>query len=351
MRRVLVGMSGGVDSSVAAALLIDEGYEVMGFSINLVSCDRPIDRSCCSAADRQDARAVCEHLGVPHLTVDERLAFRDRVVGPFVEGYLGGCTPSPCIACNEYVKFRALLHEANRLGYDFIATGHYARVERDAVGMKLLKGIDVDKDQSYFLCRTDQRTLARTLFPLGAMTKKDVRLVASAKRLPVHAKPESQEVCFIPDDDYVAFIESRAGERLPGPGDFVDASGRLLGRHRGIHAYTIGQRRGLGLSSVARWYVLRIDKDRNKVVLGSDEELSRLEMDVHSLVWVGGIAPSCPNVTVKIRSTHAGVYATIKPCGEGRAHITFTEPVRAVAPGQAAVFYNGDELLGGGWIE
>lgn len=348
--RVVVGMSGGVDSSVAAALLAEKGYEVIGVSLNLLSCDRPIERSCCSAKDREDARAVCEQLGIAHSVVDCRARFREGVIEPFIRDYLAGRTPSPCILCNELVKFPALLEEAKKSGAKFVATGHYARVTRDREGSHLLKGSDAEKDQSYFLFGLDQTFLSKIIFPLGGMTKMQTRRIAEDKCLRTRAKPDSQEVCFVPDDDYMGFIEDRAGADIRGPGNFIDTRGKAVGRHKGIHSYTIGQRRGLGFGIGKRQYVVRIDAEKNDVVLGGEADLMRSEMIVDNVSWTDPRRSENKRATVKIRSTHEGVPCSIEIMDGGRAHVRFDEPVRAIAPGQAAVFYDGDEVLGGGWI-
>lgn len=351
MSKVVIGMSGGVDSSVAAALLAEQGYEVIGVSINLLSCDKPIEKSCCSARDREDARAVCEQLGIAHNVVDCRGRFREGVIEPFIKEYLGGRTPSPCILCNELIKFPVLLDEAKKAGAKFIATGHYARVTRDREGSHLLKGADPEKDQSYFLFGLNQTFLSKIIFPLGGMTKKQVRKIAGDKCLKTGKKPDSQEVCFVPDDDYTGFIEDRAGELLKGTGNFVDVQGKIVGRHKGIHAYTIGQRRGLGFGIGKRQYVVRIDADRNEVVLGSDRDLLCSEMIVENVSWTNSRRTLDKKATVKIRSTHSGVPCKFEILETGKIHVRFDKPVRAIAPGQTAVFYDGDEVLGGGWIK
>lgn len=348
---MLVGMSGGVDSSVAAALLKGLGFELAGLSVNALSCDRGAEAPCCSARDREDARRVCEAIGIPHFTFDMRAEFRREVVEPFVAGYLAGLTPSPCVVCNEKIKFRALLGEAERLGFDAVATGHYARVARIDGRAVLLRAADERKDQSYFLCRLGEETLSRVVFPLGALTKEEVRRIAAEMGLPTRAKRESQEACFVSNEGCAAFVEERAGEELPGPGFFVDVGGKRLCRHRGIHAYTVGQRRGLGFGSGRRQYVVRIDAERNEVILGSDEELMTREIVVGDIVRCGPPGELPREASVKIRSTHAGSRAQVRHLGAARARVIFDEPVRAAAPGQAAVFYVGDEVAGSGWIE
>jgi tRNA-specific 2-thiouridylase len=344
-------MSGGVDSSVAAALLSDEGYAVMGLSMHLYSCNREKERSCCSARDRMDARAVCERLSIPLKVVDLRERFRKSIVEPFVEEYIAGRTPSPCVRCNELIKFPVLLAEAMGSESSTFATGHYARVvEEDGIA-RLFRARDGDKDQSYFLFCLTQEVLRGLRFPLGEMTKEDVRAFARERRLPVHEKAESQEICFVTDDDYAGFVEFQAPERLGGPGDFVDGDGARIGHHRGVHAYTIGQRRGLGIGGGPRKYVVGIDRDANAVALGTNEDLMKERMTVVSVNWIHPSFARSRDATVKIRSTHAGEGAHIKPVDGGRVEVEFARPVRAIAPGQAAVFYDGDEVIGGGWIE
>ncbi|MFH0798631.1 MAG: tRNA 2-thiouridine(34) synthase MnmA [Pseudomonadota bacterium] len=349
-KKILVGMSGGVDSSVAAVLLAKQGFEVAGVSLNLLSCDRQIERSCCAPEDRMDAREVCAQMGLGHSVVDCRLLFREAVIDPFVSEYLRGRTPSPCIICNERVKFQALLKEADRQGARYIATGHYARIA-GGESFRLLCAEAREKDQSYFLFRMNQEELARTIFPLGAMTKGEVRKTASEFGLATRDKPESQEVCFVPDGDCAAFLEAREGSSIKGPGNFIDARGRVLGRHRGIHAYTIGQRRGLGFGIGRRQYVVRIDPEKNEIVLGSDKELLCSEMTVRDVSWVAGKPGVLTEATVRIRSTHAGEKAELSADEDGCIRVRFERPVRAIAPGQAAVFYREDEVMGGGWIE
>jgi len=343
-------MSSGVDSSVAALLLKERGYDVIGASMNLLTCHRDRDRSCCSAEDRRDARLVCSQLNIPYHVFDYRALFREKVIAPFVEEYLEGRTPSPCILCNEHLKFSAFFEEADRLGARYVATGHYARIVQNGDAVHLLKGMDAGKDQSYFLFPLKQKELSRLLFPLGEMTKDESRNLASAAGLSTHEKPESQDICFIQDDDYVSFVEEAAGSRLMGPGNFVDRDGTVLGRHGGIHAYTIGQRRGLGFGLGRRQYVVKIDPGRNEVVLGNDDDLKRSELVVRNVSWVRGDRAETREASVKIRSTHDAVDAGIEVLGDDSVIVHFREPVRAIAPGQAAVFYDGDEVLGGGWI-
>ena len=350
-KKVVVGMSGGVDSSVAAALLQDEGYEVIGVSMNFLSCNNPAERSCCSTRDREDARSVCEQLSIEHRVVDLRLQFKEKVILPFVESYLKGLTPSPCILCNEEIKFRALLDVAKEVGAGYISTGHYAKVTHENGSASLLKADDRVKDQSYFLFRIKQEELSKTIFPLGSLSKSEVRKIAAEKNLRTHEKVESQEVCFVTNDDYASFVEDHPSSKVLGPGNFVDLSGNVVGKHKGIHYYTIGQRRGLGFGIGKRQYVISIDPLKNEVVLGSDDDLLCSEMNVGNVNWIENESDGNQMVTVKIRSTHEGEMAELVKIDEEKFLVKFEKPVRAVAPGQAAVFYDGNHVLGGGWIE
>ncbi|MBT3180953.1 MAG: tRNA 2-thiouridine(34) synthase MnmA [Deltaproteobacteria bacterium] len=348
--KVLVAMSGGVDSSVAAYLLKEEGHEVIGVSMNLLTCHRTGEVSCCSAEDRRDARKICDQLGISHYVLDYRARFREKVIDPFVEEYLVGRTPSPCILCNEHIKFAELFAEAEKMGADYVATGHYARIEKDGDRYRFFKGADPKKDQTYFLFMLGQDELARLLFPVGKMTKEESRRVAVREKLATMEKPESQDVCFVPDGDCASFIEERAGNRVKGSGDFVSMAGEVIGRHRGIYAYTIGQRRGIGFGVGERQYVVRIDPIKNEVVLGSKDDLRRMDLIVRDPSWVYENMSTRKDVVVKIRSAHAGVPADLNALNDGSVEVLFKKPVEGVAPGQAAVFYDGEEVLGGGWI-
>lgn len=357
-KRVIVAMSGGVDSSVAALLLTQAGYDVIGLSLRLYRCPSEGTHGCCTAADRRDARAVCERLGIPHHVVDATEAFHQDVIAPFVAAYLSGRTPSPCIACNEHVKFPWLLGQALALGAEHIATGHYARVERDPAGTPcLLRAADAAKDQSYFLFSIGRDVLERLVLPVGGLRKSEVRRIAREHGLPVSDKPESQEVCFVPPEGYVAFIESQAPDRLPGPGRFLDSEGRDVGSHSGCHGFTVGQRKGLGLGGGPRRYVTRIVPERNEVVLGDAAALTRsgfTASDVHLLddaLARDLDAGSNRRVRVQIRSRHRAAPARISLVSPGRLLVALDEPQSAVAPGQAAVFYDGLRVLGGGFIE
>jgi len=350
-KKILVAMSGGVDSSVAALLLKQAGYDVIGASMHLYSCNRAGAKSCCSAKDRLDARGVCERLKIPFVSLDYRDAFKDKVIGPFIDEYQKGRTPSPCILCNQYMKFEALLGEASRLGADAIATGHYARIEKRGEAHSLLRGLERKKDQSYFLFTLSGGELKRIQFPVGGLTKEEVRKIAKENGLPTSEKPESQEICFVPDGDYAAFVEDVRPSGIMGPGDFVGIDGKILGRHRGIHNYTIGQRRGLGFGVGKRQYVVKIDPLRNEVVLGTNENLTRREMTVRAVSWVNQDFRARKNVQVQIRSAHGAAGAAIEHLNDNEARVVFEKQQRAIAPGQAAVFYDGDEVLGGGWID
>jgi len=355
--RIAVAMSGGVDSSTAAALLHEEGYEVIGLTMHL--WDPTFDGRgnfgrCCAPEDINDARRVCDQIGVPHYVINLRAAFEKEVVDSFVADYLQGLTPNPCIRCNDRIKFHYLLRKAEELGVESLATGHYARIQWDPESSKyrLWRGIDPRKDQSYFLFTVTQPQMSKIRFPLGDRRKTEVREKALGLGLRVAEKSESQEICFVPDDDYRKFVESYKGKSLTRPGEIVNRRGEVLGVHRGIHAYTIGQRRGLGIAAPRPHYVLSLDSAENRLVGGTNEELYSPGFTVREVSWVS-TAPLEKEraVTVQIRYRHPGAPALLFPLAEGKVRVELKTPQRAVTPGQAAVFYDGDEVLGGGWIE
>ena len=346
--RIVVAMSGGVDSSAAAALLQEQGHEVLGITLRVWSdegaakCGR-----CCGPDDIEDARAVARALGIAHYVASAEELFRERVVTPFVQSYLSGRTPVPCVACNEEVKFRFLLDRARALGAR-LATGHYARISSEGGRHRLFRAKDARKDQSYFLFTLGQGELADLLFPVGEMSKPEVRALAFRHRLPTSHKPESMEICFVPDGDYAAFVERMAGPQPPG--EIVDAEGNVLGTHAGVHRFTVGQRRGLGLGRESARYVQLIDPKRRRVVVGPAAQAQRASFEVQGLHWVDEPPrPEAP-VTIRIRHRHAGARGKISLLGEGRARVELDSPARAVTPGQAAVVYDGEQVLGGGWI-
>jgi tRNA-specific 2-thiouridylase len=355
MSRVAVAMSGGVDSSVAALLLRDAGEPVVGLSMQLYDRTRdgrPSYGRCCSPRDLQDARAVADRLGIPFYVLNMEEEFRHDVIRDFLAEYRDGRTPVPCVRCNSGPKFRHLAARALALGAERIATGHYARTERDgATGRRLLrKAHDIAKDQSYFLFDLTQEQLERAIFPLGFLDKEAVRALAAAHALPNAAKPESQDICFVPDGDYRDFLR-REGEGAGDPGDIVDTEGRILGRHAGLAGYTVGQRKGLGVSSSRPLYVLALDPVLNRLIVGYESEQYRTGLIADRANWVSIPEPGgALEATARIRSSHRGAAARVEPLQDGRFRVMFHEPQRAIAPGQAVVLYDGDLLLGGGFI-
>ncbi|MDQ7778723.1 MAG: tRNA 2-thiouridine(34) synthase MnmA [Planctomycetota bacterium] len=376
----VVAMSGGVDSTVAAALLAREGYEVVGIfmrsGVHSGSEADPNRRSCCSAEDALDARMAADKLGIAFHVVNFEDEF-NRLIDYFCEEYLRGRTPNPCIVCNRDLKFGRLLRFADALDAKIVATGHYARVEDPAATgsassaaapgedtsaapdatvarYRLLKGVDASKDQSYVLFPLSQAVLARARFPLGGMLKKDVRALAAELGLPVHDKPDSQEICFVPDDDYRTIMRERCADRLPPPGGIIDAAGKWLGRHNGIHEYTIGQRHKLGIATGEPVYVTKIDAGTNTITVGRADEVACGGLKASEVNWVSIAEPERGTVLraqIKIRYMHAPAGASVS-CEEGdRVSVAFDVPQRAITPGQAVVFYDDDVLLGGGWID
>ena len=353
--RVVVAMSGGVDSSVAASLLVEQGHEVIGLSMQLYDQRKGEQTfgSCCSLDDLQDARRVATALGIPHYIVNFEERFRQTVVQNFVGEYAAGRTPIPCVHCNADLKFASLVERAADLDAGAVATGHYARVvfDEDARRYRLLRGADTDKDQSYFLFSLTQDQLAHALFPVGHLTKPDVRAHAARLQLTVAQKPDSHEICFVPDGRTGDFVE-RHLEGEPAPGNIVDSAGKVVGQHRGLHRYTVGQRKGLGISAPAPMYVLRLEPADARLVVGPREELGRRELTASQVSWIRGDVPDRPvRVTARIRHHHADAPATVTPSGGTTVAIAFDAAQRAVTPGQAIVFYDGEELLGGGWID
>jgi tRNA-specific 2-thiouridylase len=351
--RIVVAMSGGVDSSVAAALLTDGGHEVIGLSMQLYDQQQGEARfgTCCTIDDLYDARRVAAALGIPHYIVRFEQAFREHVIQNFIQEYAAGRTPLPCAHCNSDLKFATLLDRARGLGADRVATGHYAQVEFDAgTGQHVLKrGADADKDQSYFLFSLTQDQLAAAVFPVGSLTKPQVRETARARGLAVSSKPDSHELCFVADGDRAAFIERETGPRS---GIITDTEGHVLGRHDGVHRFTIGQRKGLGLSAAQPLYVVDLDAGTQRVVVGTRDNLAASSLEASGVNWIAGAAPSAPIVAeAQIRYRHHAAPATVRALGGTRAQVTFDEPQYAITPGQAVVFYRGDVVLGGGWID
>lgn len=356
-KRVIVGMSGGVDSSVTAGLLQRQGYDVVGVTLNLWPELEGVDANeredaCCALGAVEDARRVADRLGIPYYVVNFRDVFEQKVIRDFVEEYERGRTPNPCVRCNQFIKFDALLARAPLFGAEYVATGHYARVKQDAVSGRWLlrKAADVSKDQSYVLYVMTQDRLARALFPLGALSKSETRRLAEEWELPVAGKPESQDICFVPYKRYTEFLERHAPQTIK-EGPIVDAAGTVLGTHHGIAFHTIGQRRGLGLAVSEPRYVTALRPESNTVVIGTLEDLLRRDCPLDDVNWVKIAEPSEPIRThVRIRYRAELVPATVQAEPGGRACVCFDEPQRAVTPGQAVVFYDGEDVVGGGTI-
>jgi len=365
--KIAVAMSGGVDSSAAAAILKEQGHELVGFTMQLwdqrrgINTDEngdPLPSRCCSLDDVYDARRVAEELGFPFYVLNLERDFERDVVQPFVTSYLNGETPIPCVACNSRLKFASLDRLAVSLGCEKVATGHYARVEFDPATnrYKLRRGLNQQKDQSYFLWELTQSQLSRAMFPLGEISKPEARDAARRHGLAVAEKKESQEICFVPDGDYAGFIDrylESEGEsnRLPGAGEIVDTTGRVIGQHSGIQRYTIGQRRGIGIADERPLYVISLNVEKNQVVVGADQALLKSEFVAAGVNWVAFDNPVEPvRAEVRVRYRHTAAPATITALENNRARVVFDEPQRAITPGQATVFYRGDEVLGGGWI-
>ena len=351
--RVLAALSGGVDSAVATALLVEAGYEVIAISMLLAGAADGHAGGCCSIDDFQDARRVAEQLDVPYYVLNLKESFQARVIDVFASEYRRGRTPNPCLLCNRDLKFDLLWHRARELDAAYVATGHYARIDREPDGAaRLLRGVDADKDQSYFLFTLGQAELRRTLFPVGAMTKQQVRAKARALGLRVAEKPESQDICFVPDGNYARFLDARLRPEQITPGDIVTQDGRRLGGHAGIHRFTVGQRRGLGVGGLDEpHYVTGIDADSGRVTVGPKVALRVAGLRATDVNWVSGREPNEVRVAAKIRYRSRPLPATVVSVGERRAEVWFDEAHPAVTPGQAVVFYDGERVLGGGWIE
>jgi tRNA-specific 2-thiouridylase len=356
--RIVVAMSGGVDSSVAAALLAEQGHDVIGVSMQLYDNSQLTESgqrafgTCCTIDDLYDARRVAATIGIPHYIVNFESQFGEHVISNFVREYVAGRTPIPCSHCNSDLKFSELLDRAKAYDAERLATGHYARIEQDDRGrFHLHRGADNSKDQTYFLFSLTQEQLSRASFPVGHLDKDTVRGHARRLNLHVTQKPDSQEICFVPGGDYAAFVETRAPEAAR-PGAIVDNAGRVLGTHAGVHRFTIGQRKGLGLSATEPLYVLEIKPDTAQVVVGSRDDLGRTHLTATDVNWISGDVPvDWRRVSAQIRHRHAAAAAKVRGTDGGRAELEFEAPQAAITPGQAVVFYDGDEVLGGGWID
>ena len=343
-------MSGGVDSSVAAAILLEEGYDVIGVTMRTWPCDapEPFSRACCSLSAAEDAGRVAARLGIRHYVLNFKDIFQQTVIDNFIEEYRRGRTPNPCIRCNRFVKFDALLTKARAYGAEFVATGHYSRIVHDERWL-LKRGVDSSKDQSYALYCMTQEQLAHTLMPLGNMVKDETRRIAAKLGLAVASKPESQEICFVENRDYPAFIKQHAPE-VAVPGPILDISGHEIGRHEGIAFYTIGQRKRIGIAAKEPLYVVGIDPARNAIIVGSNDDLLASELTAEEMNYIS-IPPVEPiAVTAKVRYNMKDAPALLTPMADGQAHVKFDTPQRAITPGQAVVCYQGEDIVGGGTI-
>ena len=354
-KKVVVAMSGGVDSSVAAALLKEQGYDVVGVTLKTRNWDDSEGRTfggCCGSSDFYDARSVAQSLDIPHYNFDYVENFRQSVITYFKDSYLAGETPNPCIACNQFVKFDRLLHHAQALGADLLATGHYARIARGEDGFVLKRAIDSNKDQSYVLYHLQQAQLSRLLFPVGEYAKPHIREIARKYGLRTADKPDSQEICFVPNNDYRQFVADEISQEHRPTGPIRHKSGRILGQHRGLPFYTIGQREGLGIAVGHPLYVIGIEKESNTLVVGEKDDVLASSLTIRQVSWVRGQTPEMPcAVHLKIRYKHREASATLQASSLDRLTATFDEPQSAITPGQAAVFYEGDTVLGGGVID
>lgn len=344
-------MSGGVDSSVAAALLVEQGYEVVGLMLRLWAEPGGAANRCCTPDAIVDARRVADALGIPFYVRDYKTVFKNTVVNFFIDGYAQGITPNPCVVCNRDIRFDRLLNEALSLGGDYLATGHYARIEQGPDGLyHLLKGVDAGKDQSYILYTMTQERLARVLLPLGSYRKDEIRQIARAKNLPVFNRPDSQDLCFLGHGDYRAFLQRHAPQVVR-PGPILNTAGEKLGQHKGLAFYTIGQRKGLGISAGQAMYVLQIDPAANSLIVGPAGELGRRELEARNVTYIRGHPPAArATITAKIRYKAREVAAGLTPLPDSRARVLLDAPLRDITPGQSVVFYQGQQVLGGGII-